>query len=356
MSMRPRFGGGGSLRLPAWVSILRVNDARGSGRRVTIHQHSHADDAAPSHPDKASDEHYAGDVPYLGTGFWSLRHTNWPPLPYNYCATCDIYARAEGYGYLVDDRNLPDPSPTPMIERQFPEGNHDLYPPGVLWLQINWISNTAMGLTLNGTSPGSNYNILSKERLQNATWSVEKQITGATNQTWTPFQVANQLRSALLIWASTADAFPTSLSNQLVLQITGITNANGYFIIHPPAAEAATGVYDLFGATNLTPSAPGPNPTNWVWLGRTSAGQTNYVVANLVVPQGFFRLGTMLDSNADGVTDAYSNLVGLNSNSDLDGDGVSDVEEMREGRNPLVAGAIADTNGVARLDVFTVLR
>jgi len=64
----------------------------------------------------------------------------------------------------------------------------------------------------------------------------------------------------------------------------------------------------------------------------------------------------MYDSNGDGVPDAYTQLVGLADVSDQDGDGVSSVEEMREGRNPMVTGAIGDVSGVARLDVFTVLR
>jgi len=132
-----------------------------------------------------------------------------------------------------------------------------------------------------------------------------------------------------------------------------VTNSVANFTIHTPDTAA----YDLFGTTNLSANVPGLNLTNWVWLLRTDVGQTNNIILTNLWPDiGFFRLGTMLDSNSDGVTDAYSNLVGLNSSSDLDGDGVSDVEEMREGRNPMVAGAVGDASGVARLDVFTVLR
>ena len=146
---------------------------------------------------------------------------------------------------------------------------------------------------------------------------------------------------------------PMAYGSQDLWLGVSVSNSLASFVIHTPDSSA---MYDLFGTSNLAPNVPGLNLTNWVWLGRTTTGQTNYVVANLWPAEGFFRLGTMLDSNADGVTDAYSNLVGLNSNSDLDGDGVSDVEEMREGRNPMIAGAVADTNGLARLDVFTVLR
>lgn len=142
-------------------------------------------------------------------------------------------------------------------------------------------------------------------------------------------------------------------TGDLWLEIIRVTNSVANFTIHTPD----TAVYDLFGTTNLSANVPGLNLTNWVWLLRTDVGQTNNIIlTNLWPDMGFFRLGTMLDSNSDGVTDAYSNLVGLNSISDLDGDGVSDVEEMREGRNPMVAGAVGDASGVARLDVFTVLR
>lgn len=132
-----------------------------------------------------------------------------------------------------------------------------------------------------------------------------------------------------------------------------VSNSVASFLIHTPDSTA---IYDLFGTSNLAPNVPGLNLTNWVWLGRTTAGQTNLTLVNLWITQGFFRLGTMLDSNSDGVTDAYSNLVGLNSSADMDRDGVSDIEEMREGRNPMIAGAVPDTNNLARLDVFTVLR
>ncbi len=135
--------------------------------------------------------------------------------------------------------------------------------------------------------------------------------------------------------------FPPILtsSNSLVLVITNTPNS-GWL----------TNSYDLFYTTNMAPLP------NWAWLGRSVPGQTNFIVSPLPQPQCYFRLGTMYDSNGDGVPDAYTQLVGLADVSDQDGDGVSNVEEMREGRNPMVTGAIGDVSGVARLDVFTVLR
>jgi len=135
-------------------------------------------------------------------------------------------------------------------------------------------------------------------------------------------------------------------TNSVVLMITNTTDS-GWL----------TNSYDLFYTTNMA-SLPAPAlcATNWAWLGRSTPGQTNFIVSPLPQPECYFTLGTMQDSNGDGVSDAYTRLVGLNDTSDWDGDGVSNVEEMREGRNPMVQGAVGDTNGVARLDVFTVLR
>jgi hypothetical protein len=109
------------------------------------------------------------------------------------------------------------------------------------------------------------------------------------------------------------------------------------------------GIYDVFATTNLTlmPAAPELNLTNWVWVLRTDAGQTNdIVVTNLWPDAGFFRLGTMLDSDGDGLTDAYELLVSHTDpdNPDTDGDGLSDGWEVEHGMNPLVDES-AQTSG-----------
>ena len=148
----------------------------------------------------------------------------------------------------------------------------------------------------------------------------------------------------------TGTPLPAS-ADTLLLEITGVATNTACLVVHPPAAEVTSGVYDLFMTTNLS-----LNATNWLWTRRTLPGQTAISVYGVPPNMGFFVLGTMLDSNGDGVTDAYTHLVGLADNSDLDGDGVSNIDEMRQGRNPQVFGAVADANDVARLDVFTVLR
>ena len=123
-------------------------------------------------------------------------------------------------------------------------------------------------------------------------------------------------------------------SNDLWLEITGMTNTTGWFIIHTPTNSP----YDLFHTTNLTVSVGGLNLTNRTWLYRTASGETNLTVTNLWSAQGCFNLGTMLDSDGDGLTDAYEYLVSHTNPSiaDTDGDGLSDYGELVLGTNPNV--------------------
>lgn len=98
------------------------------------------------------------------------------------------------------------------------------------------------------------------------------------------------------------------------------------------------GVYDLFNTTNLAPNVPGLNLTNWLWLMRGASGQTNFTITNISTAQvqSYYLLGTMQDSDGDGLTDAYEKLVSHSNpnNADTDGDGISDYWELALGTNP----------------------
>jgi hypothetical protein len=98
-------------------------------------------------------------------------------------------------------------------------------------------------------------------------------------------------------------------ADDLWLQLITLTNATGFFVVHPPAAEAMNGVYDLYMTTNLSPSVPGLNLTNWMWLLRTDPGQTNLIVPELYPDMAFFMLGRTNDADGDGMPDAYEHLV-----------------------------------------------
>ncbi len=131
-------------------------------------------------------------------------------------------------------------------------------------------------------------------------------------------------------------------TNDLWLECNAVGAGLGTFTIHTPDLAA----YDLFGTTNLSPNVPGLNLTNWMWLLRTDVGQTNIVLTNLWPDMGFFRLGTVQDTDNDGLTDAYEKLVSHTNPTlwDTDGDGLSDGWEVAHGLNPLVDES-AQTSG-----------
>ena len=98
-------------------------------------------------------------------------------------------------------------------------------------------------------------------------------------------------------------------SNDLWLEMTGVTNDMSYLVIHPPW-EVTDGVYDLYLTTNLnTTDSSGLNGTNWLWVSRTDPGQTNLTVANPASDQCYFMLGLTNDADADGLSDAYEKLI-----------------------------------------------
>lgn len=84
---------------------------------------------------------------------------------------------------------------------------------------------------------------------------------------------------------------PVFTTNELWLQITGVTNPTASLTIHTPWNETNF-VYDLLYCTNLVP------PVAWQWLRRTDPGQTNLTVSNATDAQGFYGLGSPNDVTA----------------------------------------------------------
>lgn len=116
-------------------------------------------------------------------------------------------------------------------------------------------------------------------------------------------------------------------SNDLWLELTGVTNGQGAFVLHLPAGAEAFG-WDLFATTNLTLDTPpgALNLTNWTWLHRAPAGVTNLTVPLLWWPMAFARLAATNDTDGDSLSDAFEALVSHSNaaTNDTDGDGLFD--------------------------------
>lgn len=100
---------------------------------------------------------------------------------------------------------------------------------------------------------------------------------------------------------------------------------------------------DIFTTTNLS----GNNITNsqWIWLERGPSCNT-YQYTNQPTAESYYILGTMQDSDGDGLTDAYEKLVSKTRPDlwDTDGDGLSDGWEVSHSMNPL-SDESAQTSG-----------
>ncbi len=115
-------------------------------------------------------------------------------------------------------------------------------------------------------------------------------------------------------------------------------------------------LYDIFATTNLS----GSSITNsqWTWLERGPTCST-YQYTNQPAASAFYVLGTPQDSDSDGLTDAYEQLVSKTatnsfSSPDTDGDGMPDAWEFLNGLNPQENDATgdADADGISNLQEY----
>ena len=118
--------------------------------------------------------------------------------------------------------------------------------------------------------------------------------------------------------------------------------------------QGGTGApYDVFANSILDFSSD----TNkaWGWMGQGFHGNI-YTLTNLPNTTCFLILGTSRDTDGDGLTDAYENLVSkTNPNvADTSGDGISDSDEILNGYNPLTfnPGWKLDTDGDGLPDAY----
>ena len=79
-------------------------------------------------------------------------------------------------------------------------------------------------------------------------------------------------------------------TNDLWLEMIEMTNTIAHLVIHRPWNQP-NGVYDLYFRTNLNLNPTSTFSLQWSRVERTTPGQTNLAVTNLLSDQGFFILG-----------------------------------------------------------------
>jgi hypothetical protein len=121
-------------------------------------------------------------------------------------------------------------------------------------------------------------------------------------------------------------AISTPTTNDLWLQYLSWSNASSSLIIHVPWNVGGSNfIYDVYATTNLLRNVPGLNGTNWMLMTQSVPGQTNIILPPIPGAKvAFYQLGTMQDSDGDGLPDAYELLVShTNPNGNDDGDAIS---------------------------------
>lgn len=130
------------------------------------------------------------------------------------------------------------------------------------------------------------------------------------------------------------DGSCTTGTNVWIKNMSAVLAGNGTVdVIFTITGGTAGGRYDAFATAAL--ASPVTN-ADWAWLGQgVNCGSYGLNLAN---SEAFLILGTALDSDEDGLTDAYERLVSHTDpyNPDSDGDGWTDGEEILNGTDPNV--------------------
>ena len=231
-----------------------------------------------------------------GIGFWSLQNPDWPPLPGDPFGL-NVWPIGNGRFVLADSQY--NYNPAPKVK-----------------------SKAMMKASLDPGDPGDG--------------------SGDTNT----------------FYSGDVTSFAQSYTtNDLWLQIVGQNNFVSSLVINTPwNVTGSNFMFDVFATTNLLPSVPGLNGTNWMFVTRSLPGQTNLTISPLPgAPICFYRLGTMQDTDGDGLTDAFEKLVSHTDPNlwDSNGNGIGDGDELSPNGFPWRLEEVRRSSAIIYADIPT---
>ena len=208
------------------------------------------------------------------------------------------------------------------------------YPSNTLWLSVASVSNGLANLILHGTTPGTNYTLLSKQALTDSYWNTARTITGAANQNWTPVSVPLGAQSSCFFQAQAA-AGQTTTINLWIAQV-GISSGNLVGIVSNSQADIT---YEIQSLTDLTQADAGWGSEGFI-LGSKTANWTPMSVAQNGRANLFLRIRSWADSTGSGIPDwwwleYFGQTTNVNPYAlDPAGDGYTDLQKFQLGLNP----------------------
>jgi hypothetical protein len=271
----------------------------------------------------------SGSVPTKGT-FWFLAETNWPPMPFDPCAGCDVYALSDG-SYLVDDTSFSWPPPSSGGGVTPQGGPQPSYSPDDLWLEITGVTNSTAYLTLHGTTSGTLYTILSKQSLSSPDqWDAEQPLIGAEGQDWTQTKIPTFGRPVLFFRALVGSAKP----HRLWLYVPSISQNSFNCVLWGTSEDTS---YDIRSVTSLHATNNWAVETNF--LGASGQFWTPVSIPMSGRPSLFVSARSWVDSTGSGIPDWWEQLYFVTNGVDPYalcpcGDGWTILQAFQNGWNP----------------------
>jgi len=172
--------------------------------------------------------------------------------------------------------------------------------------------------------------------------------SASSTPSYTPAYNAITGQGGLLFVTNTADCVSGTNAFQVwMTNITATAASGGTMSVTFTIQGGSDYVpYDVFANSVL--GFPASTSPKWAWMGQ-GYHCTTYKLTGLPNTSVFIVLGTPIDADGDGLTDAYEKLVSHTdpNNPDTDGDGISDSDEVLNQTDPLTAnGAIPSSPNI----------